>query len=1413
MKTKLTLSPKVKTRLRLSLKVKIIAGASLFVLVTLGILFYNVFFNNKDAAAIDGKDTPITVSGSSGANGSYTSLTNALGAFAKINTYSQTGNNIIITVTGNSLAESGINSLNAGTWNSLTIYPVSTGLTISGNIAGPLITLNGADKVTIDGRVNASGSASDLIITNTSTSNVSTTSTIRFINSAENNIVKYCTLKGAETYTGSGVILFSNASGGNGNDGNTLDSNNITSDIAGRPINAIFSSGTAGRENSGDTISNNNFYNFLNPGNSSNGIFISYASTDFTLSGNSFYETTTFTPNGAYTYNPIRISTAVNHLINANFIGGSAPQCGGSPWIVKSSFTHYFCGIYISGGTTANTTASVQNNTIANIAYSSVEDNPWDGIFINSGNVNVTGNTIGSATGTGTITLMTPVPAASANMSGGAITSINLIGGGSGYTIAPVITFSVSGSTIQATATANLTNGVVTSITLNNGGSGYTSVPSVIFDGQSNGYSTSHGMINASTGIVNISNNNIGSITTIGSDYYSHGFESIYVRSVAATTNFSNNLIGSLTTPNSIYTSSSATMSLNKQDVYGLYSSSMGTTTMSGNTIANLTNGYSGTNSASRARGISTVDGVNSIQNNTVRNISSSSAQNSVTTSAAVIGISQTSATAGMNQTISGNLVYGLTCTNSSVAVAITGILSTGPTSGINIISGNFIHSLSCSSSNTGSEMDGIVLNGGSSTCSNNIVNLGVSITAGYKIYGISDLSGTSNNNNIYFNSVYIGGTVISGTTSSTADLWNSASTSTRNYRNNILVNVRSGGNTGKHYAIYVAGTTGLTIDYNDYFVSSNMLGRIGTNDKATFTSWKSGTTQDANSLNIDPLYTNAGGTDAINYYPVSALPGISGTAVTIDYAGVTRGNTPKIGALETQDFRWKGGVSTDFATASNWLENAVPLTGANIVFDANPNRNCVLDKNRTVGNITNAQGVDKLVINGKQLTINGNLNFTNNAKIDATSALSTVVFAGPVSQNIPQGSFMSNTVNSLCINDVHGVSLNGDLTVTHILSLTNGTLSIGDNTLTVSQISGGSTLSYVITGSTYNASTPGYLKIKSVGNTPVTFPVGTATSYNPCFISNSGSGGVKDFKVRVFQGVYTNGLSGTAYINNDLATIVNRTWEITPSDQVNVDAQITLQWNTSEEGSAFSTNRPNAFVSKNRHTTGDNNWNQQISSEVTCLSANVYQITAPHITTFSTFAIGSPGSSLPVELLSFTGKSIDNKVKLNWTTSSETNNDYFSIEKSTDGITYNLLGTVKGAGNSNIKLNYEFEDIAPELGVNYYKLKQTDFDGKFEYFNIITVSIENTTAAMTASPNPFIDEIKIKYNSSVSGVVEIILYDLNGNIVKKSQQEVSKGSNVFVCSDFKTVPAGVYLLGITQDNKSTAVIKMIKAQ
>ncbi len=906
-----------------------------------------------------------------GPGGNYTTMK---AAFDAINAGTNKGT-VILQITG-STTETATAALNASgvgsaSYTSVSIYPTGSGFTISGNLANTVIDLNGADNVTIDGRVNQAG-ALNLTITNT---NTQSSSTIRLFNSASGNTVKYCIIKGSETSSARGVIMFSTSSSGSGNTGNSIENNNITSDAAGRCTNGVFSSGSNyPADNSGNSILNNNIFDFINSSFSSAGVYLGSNSTAWTINGNSFYETSSVVPTAVASYYGIQIlNTSGNgFMISDNYIGGRSALCGGLALTITSCFTDYFCGIYLSCGTT--TVSTIQNNVFSNMNYTSTEDNPWDGFFVNAGSVNVTGNTIGATTGTGSITITTPVAVATATLSGGAINTVTLLNGGSGYTTVPAVNFSSSGSTVQATATAVISGGAVTGITINSAGEGYTSVPTVIFSGQSNGYSTSHGMIQNSLAPVSISNNNIGSITTTGSVYYSHGLETIYVRNLAALTSISGNLLGSLTSANSLHVSSTAALSLDKQDLYGIYSASTATTFISGNTIANLTNSYTGINSLTRTRGIQTIYGTNTIQNNVVRNISSASGQSSTKVAASVIGISQASATAGLTQSTTGNTVHDISSTNGSATVYVYGIYSSGSSSG-SVVSNNFVHSLSLSSAMLASEIDGISLNGGVSTCSDNIINLGVGVVSGYKIFGIYDEGGAGNTNSSYFNTVYIGGTP-TGTTSSTVAFWSNANTSARNYRNNILYNARSGGSTGKHYAIRINGTSSLTIDYNDYYVSgtNGVLGDFGA-DKTTLLAFQTASGQDAHSLGINPGFALGGGTAALNYYISATLPGTGGTGITTDYSGINRGIVPKMGALEANNYVWQGSISTDFNTAGNWTIGEVPPAGADIAFAASPNNNCILDQDRITGNITNAQSTYKLIVNGRKLTINNRVN------------------------------------------------------------------------------------------------------------------------------------------------------------------------------------------------------------------------------------------------------------------------------------------------------------------------------------------------------------------------------------------------------------------------------------------------------
>ena len=86
----------------------------------------------------------------------------------------------------------------------------------------------------------------------------------------------------------------------------------------------------------------------------------------------------------------------------------------------------------------------------------------------------------------------------------------------------------------------------------------------------------------------------------------------------------------------------------------------------------------------------------------------------------------------------------------------------------------------------------------------------------------------------------------------------------------------------------------------------------------------------------IDPELTTAGGSNSIDYYAAATLNGLDGTGVTTEFMGVTRVNPPKMGAFEAEYFVWQGTTSTDFGTATNWVNGAVPPSGADITFAAN---------------------------------------------------------------------------------------------------------------------------------------------------------------------------------------------------------------------------------------------------------------------------------------------------------------------------------------------------------------------------------------------------------------------------------------------------------------------------------------------
>lgn len=136
---------------------------------------------------------------------------------------------------------------------------------------------------------------------------------------------------------------------------------------------------------------------------------------------------------------------------------------------------------------------------------------------------------------------------------------------------------------------------------------------------------------------------------------------------------------------------------------------------------------------------------------------------------------------------------------------------------------------------------------------------------------------------------------------------------------------------------------------------------------------------------------------------------------------------------------------------------------------------------------------------------------------------------------------------------------------------------------------------------------------------------------------------------------------------------------------------------------------------------------------------------------------------SLPIELLSFNGVSNKGYNSLYWSTASETNNDYFSVEKTLDGNNYSVVGVVNGAGNSQILNNYELKDFSVEKVINYYRLKQTDINGNYKYSDIISIDNRgDSTPTLIKVVNMLGQEVDEYTNG-----VYMFYYD-DGSVVKR---------------------------------------------
>ncbi len=413
-------------------------------------------------------------------------------------------------------------------------------------------------------------------------------------------------------------------------------------------------------------------------------------------------------------------------------------------------------------------------------------------------------------------------------------------------------------------------------------------------------------------------------------------------------------------------------------------------------------------------------------------------------------------------------------------------------------------------------------------------------------------------------------------------------------------------------------------------------------------------------------------------------------------------------------------------------------------------------------GNLTVNSSSTTVDMNGKRIKLAGN--FANTSSSVVVPVNSTLEFNGSNNQTYHQGGG-SLELQNIVVNKTGGVvTLLTDLVADEqgTLLLTSGVINTGAFKVNfenenVNALTGGSSSSYIqgelerrIDGTTATYNFP-------LGNTAIGFELATI-SYTNTTSAGSISGRFDVWPATVPMGPASNDCGGANYGLLPMFNSGYWTFNSTPSNATgNFNMTIASTGHTNAGVNAGTT----ILKSTDNGTTWGLDGNCVIGSNGTLAARTM-------MSGFGVMSIGQTSSPLPIELLSFNGTAHEKYNLLEWMTATEKNNDYFTLEQSRDGISFQSIGTVKGAGNSNVPLNYSLKHNNPLNGITYYRLTQTDFDGTSTKSSIIAINRKGGSCIISAFPNPSTGNCDLNIETVNQGPYTIYVNDMAGKELYK---------------------------------------------
>lgn len=458
-------------------------------------------------------------------------------------------------------------------------------------------------------------------------------------------------------------------------------------------------------------------------------------------------------------------------------------------------------------------------------------------------------------------------------------------------------------------------------------------------------------------------------------------------------------------------------------------------------------------------------------------------------------------------------------------------------------------------------------------------------------------------------------------------------------------------------------------------------------------------------------------------------------------------------------------------------------------------------------GNFTTSNATSILNTNGYYVRVARNFNNNaGNTTFTNVGTTGTLEFYGTAAQTYNQGSSTLTLNNVVMENTSTGVTLSTamELGTSGVLTLNNGRINTGANEVRVFNTASGACSA----GNTTSFVAGNLRRYLSGAAQSYNLPVGHATQgYQLANVTFTTATTIPQLLARFdpWAAVPNGPVSSECLIANYnvLPALNNGYWTI------NASATPTSgNYNVTLNSTNFTNSGGAAGWTVMKAATIAGPWGLQGSCVTT---STVSQTSRTGLNGFSVFAVAQTNTPLPIELLYFEGVNEGDHNVLRWSTATEQNNEFFYLERSTDGVTFEVIATLAGAGNSSQQLSYLHIDAWPAIGENYYRLKQTDFNGASTYSGIILVQYHPGNVYLdNLHPNPTNGAVLFDYVSPDATTITIVVTDIAGRIVHNEKRQL-EGGRTEVSTLLQECGPGIYTLRVTDSQQGySSVLRLV---